>query len=545
MNGAEILVKIIEDAGIKQVFGYPGESTLPLIQAINKSNKINHVIAGCERGAGYIADGYVRFGDRISVCYAPGGIGSPVSLPAIVECYNSSIPVIFISTSEPLKNKGRWSTSTFDHTAFSFTCKENIRIDSIKRLKSEFERAIRVATSPRTGPCHIDIPSDILEMEWEEEYINYLKDTDSIYPSYRPHASKEELNKVIEYILEAKKPIVLMGGGSQLSNIKTDIVEKFAETFNIKIATTLNGKGVINEYSDYSIGVIGQKGNHHANDLIADSDLVIIIGSKTGDKSTMNWKLFPKNCKIIQVDVDPCELGRNVNLEIGILSDTKVFFEDMIEIAKSKNIGKIEREYKLLVENEKENGIISSIYLELSKIMKENSSFIADASQSCGWMGAYLKSNLKPRGTTSPRGTGSIGYALPACIGAAFANPDSVIYGMGGDAGFQMSLSEMETCKRFNLNIKFFLIDNNKLGLLENHMKTINNENKSLVRKIRIDWKKIAEAFSWNYILIENKSEINKKILEAFSMEGPVLIDVLDDNVKSPDFLNTVKMKGK
>lgn len=545
MNGAEIIIKVIEDAGIKNVFGYPGESTLPLIQAINKSSNINHIVAGCERGAGYIADSFVRYGDRIAICYAPGGIGSPVSLPAIVECYNSSIPVIFISTTEPLKNKGKWSTSTFNHELFSYTCKENIRIDSIGRLKSEFERAIRVATAPRTGPCHIDIPCDILEMDYEEEYITNLNSNCSIYPSYRPHGSKEEINKVLEYILEAKKPVILLGGGAQLSNIKSNIIEELAEKLDIRIATTLNGKGIINEYSKFSIGVIGQKGNSIANEIFSDSDLMIIVGSKTGDKSTMNWKIFDNNCKVIQVDVDPCEIGRNTKIELGIFSDTKAFFEDLLEIANIRNIDKIERRYKNNLQEKHENGIISSIYIELSKIIDENSCFIADASQSCGWMGAYLKSRLKARGTSSPRGTGSIGYALPACIGAAFANPKNTIFGMGGDAGFQMSLSDMETCKRFNLDVKFFLINNNRLGLLENHMRNINNETKSIVEKTRIDWEKIADAFKWEYILIEDKNDIKRQIEKAIKTTGPVLIDVIDDNIKSPDFLNTVKMKGK
>ena len=541
MNGAELLTSELGRLGVKHVFGFPGESTLPLAVALAKPDMPAHVIAGCEKCAGYMADGYARFSDRLAACYAPGGIGSPLLLPSLLEAHNSSIPLLFISISEGTNKLGRWSTSSFDHSTFDSVVKANLRVDRIERLVSRTREAVRLAATPRTGPCHLDIPYDVLTAECDVQAGGDVHEAEAVYPRYRVRPDKAAIQRVRKLIERAQSPLVILGGGVQLSRMRAELILQFAELYDVRLVSTLNGKGSVPEIENSRfLGVIGQKGRSDLNKFVRGCDLVILLGTKMGDKSSLNWTLLSNDQAVVQVDVDAAEIGRNFVVREGVLSDAGAFLEDMIA-AGSNPRGSEPRAFASLPVDSETSGLLPRVCAALSQKLSGNDLLIADASQSCGWMGSYFRPKLSGRGTASPRGTGSIGFALPAAIGAATARPNSSVAVIGGDGGLLMSMHEMETCARLGIKLRFFLLNNNnRLGLLENHLEHLYGVKGVLGTRNAINWQSVAGAFRWNYLSLSSESETDEVINAAFASPGPVLVDMKCGDQLSPDFKNTL-----
>ncbi|HYK23003.1 MAG TPA: thiamine pyrophosphate-binding protein [Pyrinomonadaceae bacterium] len=546
MNGAELLTRELSRLGVKHVFGFPGESTLPLAVALTKPQMPSHVIAGCEKCAGYMADGYARFSDRLAACYSPGGIGSPLLLPSLLEAHNSSIPLLFISISEATHKLGKWSTSSFDHSAFNCVVKANFRVDRIERLVSRTREAVRLAATPRTGPCHLDIPYDVLTASYEVQDAGQSFAPEAVYPRHRIRADENTIRRVRQLIERARSPLMILGGGVQLARVQAGLITQFAELYDVRLVSTLNGKGAVHEVENSRfLGVIGQKGRSDINKFVRGCDLVMLLGTKMGDKSSLNWTLLGSDQSVIQVDVDPAEIGRNFNVREGVLSDAEAFLEDMIA-AGANQAERGPRSFPDLNAAPPASGLIPRMCSILSGKLEGEDLLIADASQACGWMGSYFRPTLRSRGTASPRGTGSIGFALPAAIGAATARPKSCIAVIGGDGGLLMSMHEMETAARLGIKLRFFLLNNNnRLGLLENHLEHLYGVKGALGQRNSVDWQLICNAFRWDYLAISSESEMEKTIDTAFASSAPVLVDVKSDDQLSPDFQNTLSVADR
>jgi acetolactate synthase-1/2/3 large subunit len=542
MTGADLIAAQLQAVGIDHLFGFPGESTLPLAVAAQRA-RLTHVIAGCERCAGYMADGYVRFSDRLAVCYAPGGIGSPWLLPALLEAKNSSIPLIFISVSQPTTHEGRWTTSSFDHAAFDGVTKTNLRVTRADLLAPALRTAVRVATAPRTGPCHLDIPSDLLSTSADPAWV--ATGQEATFPSFRSRAEAATLARVRERLAASRAPLVVLGGGVQLSRVPPDLVCRFADVYDVDIAVTLNGKGAVSEAASNErfVGVVGQKGQARANAIARAADLVILVGTKMGDKSSLNWTLVGQTQAVIQVDVDPAEIGRSFPQADGVLSDARTFFEDLLIDAPAPSPSRQTRTRATPARDETPLPIQAGLCRALSDVLRDDDVLIADASQSCGWMGVHFRSQLRPRGTASPRGTGSIGFALPAAIGAALARPGRQVVAIGGDAGLSMAMHEMETCVRVQTPVKFFLLNNqNRLGLLEWHLEHFHGARDVFGPRHAVDWTLVARAFGWRDLRVASAHDIAATVAAALDTPGPVLIDVPCDRTLSPDFENTMRL---
>lgn len=544
LNAAHSLVRQLHNLGIRHVFGFPGESTLPLAVAAHNIASPCHHLAGCERCAGYMADGCARFGDRVTVAYAPGGIGSPHMLPAMSEAYNSSIPIVFISISEPLAQRGRWSTSTFDHRAFDHVCKANIPIHHGSRMADSVRDAIRIAASPRTGPTHLEIPYDILTSEISAP--SYEEDPcESLYPRFRLHASPDCLIRVRDRILRAEQPVAVLGGGAQLSRVPADLIGEFARRCELSLVATLNGKGTYPESEPASryLGVAGQKGEVAANRAVRESDLVILLGTKMGDKSSLDWTLIRNSQDVVQVDVDPAEIGRNFRVVESVLSDIRAFLEDILATLGDAAIPC--RKVAVVAESSgsADTPPLASVMQHLSSRLTSEDMLIADASQACGWMGSYFRSSLSGRGTASPRGTGSIGFALPAALGAWCARPQARVAAIGGDGGLLLCMHEMEACVRLRASLKFFLINNNALGLLDHHLEHLHGVRGVLDQRAPVQWSHVCHAFGWKYLGLSSADDLGDVIDRSFALAGPTLIDMRFEDTMPPDFRNTVNIR--
>lgn len=552
LSGAEILTKTLESAGIETVFGFPGESSLPFYASLAKSQQINNVVARTELCSGFMADAYVRFSQKITICHAPGGIGSPQLLPGIVETYNSSIPVVFMSFSEPQAQRGKWSTSTFDHNTFSLVVKQAFVLNSVDDIQTVVSQAIATASTPRTGPVHVDIPCNLLEEE--AEWNPNLKPVCGVYPSQRPLPGSEDLTQIktlAKRLLQAQRPVIYAGGGGFLSDAGK-LIQTLAETVGAVVVTTLNGKGVVPETHPHNFGVAGQKGADLGNQCFELSDLVVIMGSKTGDKSTLSWRLCKKVSHSAQIDADSREVGRNFNTELNVVGDLATVVELLLkEIEAIKDV-ETPRPLWLIRDrqqesksdsSQEEDSLIRTVMQELSTHYSAFGLMVTDASQASGWGGKYYQCVQKQRSFISPRGTGTIGYAMPAAIGAHLARRETPIVAIGGDGGLLMSLHEMETAKRLQVPLLFVLLDNRALGLLNEHLRLFHESEGALPEFTDMRWDYVAKAFGWSYLEIKEESQVKDTIVRAQSEIQPCLLKVVCSAVRSPDFHNTLKIK--
>ena len=470
-TSAHILVRQLVVDGITRGFGFPGETTLPLYAAF-EALPFNHTLARCERCAGYMADAYARLTNQVALCDAPGGIGSPFLLPALHEAFNSSIPLIALTTSTSDSDLGRWSTSQCDHVGmFAPVVKETISIRSLGRVSELTHRAKVVATSGRPGPVHLDISSEILASKNTQTMQNggYLSGMGCTFPVHRPIPSPEEISQAVDLLVKSQRPLVVAGGGVLLSTAVNELAQ-LAELYRVPVGTTYNGKGSIPESHSSAIGTIGSKGLTSANELAKEADVCLWLGSKAGDKST-EYGTIPSGCaQTIQVDIDPAELGRTLRVDVGLCGDvgaTLRALSQALQVAGWSGTSTEWQDHCREITDGNRSAIKKitagrshlntlSLMAQLQECITPDAIVVADASRACGWVG----SRITPHSLVVAQflllaEAGSIGFALPAVIAASLAFPQRHVIGIGGDGGFAMACHELETAAR--VGAKFYL----------------------------------------------------------------------------------------
>lgn len=550
-KGADHLVTELARAGVEMAFGFPGESTLPLYAAFQHA-AVRHVMARCERCAGYMADAYARITRRVAVCDAPGGIGSPHVLPALHEAYNSSIPLIMLTTATPDASTERWATSQCRHEdMFAPTVKEVLQVHSPERVGELTQRAVNIAVSGRPGPVHLDIASNILVEPVPSSSLNTVNTAlaSSIFPRFRPRPDLASLQQALRLLEKADRPLIVAGGGVLLSGAEA-MLESFVNKFHIPVATTFNGKGSISELHPLAIGAVGSKGNIVANQLAEEADVVLWLGSKAGDKSTNFGRIPSPNASIIQVDIDSQEHGRTFQPTISLCADIAATLEDFCAIAqeamplarsswhtRTTTLVTAFRENIRRQATEAETLNTITLMHELHQRYADTAVIVADASRACSWVGAFYTTAYAGRSVLAPRGSGSIGYALPATIAAALARPNHLVIGIGGDAGFAMACHELETAVRLGIRFIFLILNNNSLGLLNQVAGVSLNEPELLGRFASTDWAMVAQAFGCNGQTVTTKAELSQALDTATLAVQPTILNlVLPAKEESPDF---------
>lgn len=532
MKTIEAVVKLIEQSGAGTIFGYPGESTLPFYTAVAEESKLKHIVPRCEKGAGYMADAYARISGKVGFLDSPVGIGTPLLTPALNEAFNSSIPLFVLTSGISYSKMEKWPTSQVEHKEMMAPfVKKSVRIEQPSRVGEIFNYLYNLSINGRPGPVHMEIPLDVMESECKEKPKVTIE-------KFRPAPSPRDIYICHQILKNAQRPIIVAGGGVHLSSAYASL-HYFANLSRIPVATTLNGKGSFDERCPLSIGVIGSKGSLSANKILKEADLVIILGSKLGDKTTDAYTLF-EGQKVVRVDISSQELARYSYPALKIQADCNVFLHSMLGVM---NIGKLPKREEIIKKGKSRKVSPASIMRCINSTLDTDSIVAADASVSCGWAGAMLRTTGSRRNFIAPRGTGSIGYALPAMVGCKEAEPDSHVIGIGGDAGFTMSIQEMETVSRLRHDSNFVLLNDGDYGLLTKYMKEIYGK-RSPLPKISVDYERIAEGFGWQYLSIERNSELEPRIFKR--NDGPVLIDCkIDEKEYSPDFENTLRRRRK
>ena len=531
LTGAEILVNSLIDNGVDTVFGYPGGAVLNIYDALfKKSDKIRHILTCHEQGAAHAADGYARSTGKVGVCIATSGPGATNLVTGIATAYMDSTPMVAITGNVTRPLLGKDSFQEVDITGITMPItKHNYIVKDIKELQKIVNEAFYIASSGRPGPVLIDIPKDITA-----EKYNYTK----MEPKKREKSLQtiniSSLEDFVEFINESENPFIYAGGGILSSNAEKEVLA-LAEKINAPVATSLMGIGSIpNDHRLYT-GMIGMHGTKASNLLATSCDLIIALGARFSDR-VISHKNHVKNARVIQIDIDPAEINKNVKVDSYIIGDIKEVLNKLIPMINEKeNIAWINKMNELKALNNKEvvkEGILTPEYLFtlLNKMDKGNFIITTEVGQHQMWTAQNYKF-YKPRTFISSGGLGTMGFGMGASIGVQVANPKAVVFNIAGDGSFGMDCNEFATAVNFKIPVKVIVMNNNALGMVRQWQSLFYECRYAETTLNRAtDFVKLAEAFGGTGFRVEKPEELQEVLEKALATDGPVIIDYKIDS---------------
>ena len=535
LTGAEIIVKSLLDEGVDTIFGYPGGSVLNIYDYLYKyKDKIKHYLSCHEQSAAHAADGYARSTGRVGVCIATSGPGATNLVTGIATAYMDSIPLIAITGNVPKDLLGKDSFQEVDITGITMPItKHNFIVKDINNLQETIRKAFFIAREGRPGPVLIDIPKDITVNKTEYKDLKPLE----VNPKTK-HITESALNEVAKYINESLKPLIYAGGGV-INSDSTEELINFAEKLNAPVATTLMCRGAIPSEHRLNTGMIGMHGSNASNILATKCDLIIALGARFSDR-VISDREFINNAKVIQIDVDPAEVNKNVKVDSFIIGDIKVALQKLIPLLNEKKnkewLNTVE-ELKLLAvtKNNSDDGEELTprfLFEKLSDMDKGDFIITTEVGQHQMWTAQYF--NFKtPRTLISSGGLGTMGFGLGASIGVKVANPDKTVFNIAGDGSFGMNCNEFATAVKYNIPIKVIVMNNNALGMVRQWQSLFYEARYSQTTLDRAtDFVKLAEAFGGVGFRVEKREELDDVLKEALAVNKPVIIDYRIDSDK-------------
>jgi len=549
ISGAQILVEMLIAYGVEVVFGVPGDTSLPLYDAFyNASPKIRHILARDERSAVFMADTYARLTHKPAVCECPSGAGALYSIPGIAEANASSIPVILLTSGVALAGENKGTITELDHhKLFEPVTKWSSFLKYTNKIPETLRRAFRIATTGRPGAVHLSFPVEVMNGQMSREEINIYSETDCMgYPAYRTRGDQTRIKQLAERLAEAKRPVMIAGGGSVHSQAG-ELIIKIAELLSIPVATTISGQGIMSDDHPLAIGVVGDNGFHpHAHKAIEQADTLVYLGCKMGSVSTIKWtKPSPNsNAKIIQVDIDPVMLSNNYKNDLSIAGDVLLVLKDLYKELQdlgcrsdstpwSRQINQIRKKFwqdsiTQLNSNDipiKPQRVINSV----NESLLESSIVISDAGTPTPYITRFLRLRGKGSRFIIPRAFGGLGYAIPAVVGASLARPDARIIGMFGDGSLGMSAGELETLVRLNIHAILIHFNNGSFGWIK-ALQSIHSQGRFMsVDFTQGNMAEVATAFGMKSFHVKTPDELDHAFNEAIAYQGPVFIDVVTE----------------
>ena len=526
LTGAEILVNSLIDNGVDTVFGYPGGAVLNIYDALFKKNdKIRHILTCHEQGAAHAADGYARSTGKVGVCIATSGPGATNLVTGIATAYMDSTPMVAITgnVTRPLLGKDSFQEVDIIGITMPIT-KHNYIVKDIKDLQKIINEAFYIASSGRHGPVLIDIPKDITA-----EKYNYITMEPKNRKKSLQHININSLERFAQLINESENPFIYAGGGILSSNAEKEVLA-LAEKINAPVATSLMGIGSIpNDHRLYT-GMIGMHGTKASNLLASSCDLIIALGARFSDR-VISHKNHIKNAKIIQIDIDPTEINKNVKVDSYIVGDIKEVLKKLFPMINEKeNIAWINKMNELKALNNKEvvkEGVLTPEYLFtlLNKMNNGNFIITTEVGQHQMWTAQNYKF-YKPRTFISSCGLGTMGFGMGASIGAQMGNPKAVVFNIAGDGSFGMDCNEFATAVNFKLPVKVIVMNNNALGIVRQWQSLFYEGRYAETTLNRAtDFVKLAEAFGGTGFRVEKPEELQEILEKALATDGPVIID--------------------
>ena len=541
-SGAEIVFKCLEDQDVEFIFGYPGGAVLPIYDELKNHKSIKHILVRHEQGAGHAAEGYARSSGKPGVVLVTSGPGATNVVTALTDAYMDSVPLVCISGQVPTHLIGTDAFQECDTTGITRPCtKHNWLIKDIKDLPKVLHEAFRVATTGRPGPVLVDIPKDI-----QFAKTNYFKPKKDNMAKSKLHNkfTQNEIDKLIDLVSKAKKPVIYTGGGVINSGPKaSETLREFVRLIGFPITSTLQGLGAFPGDDNQFIGMLGMHGTYEANNAMHDCDLLINIGARFDDRITGKIDEFSPKSKKVHIDIDPSSINKIIKVDLAIIGDVNEVLKDTIKkINKKKNGFKNSNKQKISKwweqiqkwRTKDSLGYINSdktikpqhAVQRLYELTKNQDTFITtEVGQHQMWAAQHYKFNKPNRWMTSG-GLGTMGYGLPAAVGVQIAHPDKLVIDIAGEASVLMTIQEMSTAVQYNLPIKIFVLNNQYMGMVRQWQELLHEKNYSESYSEALpDFVKLAEAYGCKGIKADNPEELDTKIKEMVDHNGPVIFD--------------------
>ena len=534
LNGSEIVVECLKEQGVDTVFGYPGGTILNIYDALYKhSDEIRHILTSHEQGAAHAADGYARATGKVGVCMATSGPGATNLVTGIATAYMDSVPMVAITANVNLPLLGKDTFQEIDIAGVTMPItKHGYIVKNVKDLAPTIRKAFRIARSGRPGPVLVDITKDVTAATCEYEPV---KPEQEELPF---ECTTEELEKVAEFIREAKKPYIYLGGGCVISGASKEVAE-FAELIDAPVCDTLMAKGAFDGYSPRYTGMIGMHGTKTSNLGVSQCDLLIALGARFSDRVIGNPKRFAENARVIHIDIDKAEINKNIHVDASLVGDLKQVLSKLNTMIEKKDnrewmdtIQEMKAKYPLKYDDTQ----LSCPYVieEIDRVTKGAAIITTDVGQHQMWAAQYYKYTA-PRTFLSSGGLGTMGYGLGACIGAQVGQPDKLCINIAGDGCFRMNMNELATASRYNIPIIQVVINNHVLGMVRQWQTLFYGKRYSqTVLNDRVDFCKVAEGLGCEAIRVTTREEVGPAIEKAIALKKPVVIECMipeDDKV--------------
>ncbi len=552
LTGAQILIKMIKEQGVDTIFGYPGGAVIDIYDTLAKQNNIRHILVRHEQGAVHAADAYARANRSVGVALVTSGPGATNTVTGIASAYCDSIPLVIFTGQVPTGLIGNDAFQEVDIVGITRPCtKHNYLIKDINKLAYTIKEAFHLANSGRPGPVLIDLPKDVMQtmVDFKDPGVVSLK---SYKPNYKPNT--KQLNKVVELIKKAKRPVIFAGGGVILSKA-SDEITTLAKMADIPVTASLMGLGAFPGSDPLWLGMLGMHGTYRANMSIGNCDLMIAAGVRFDDRVTGSIEQFAPHAKIIQIDIDPTSIHKNIKVQCPIVGDCKAALKGIIQLMKTKTPDthnlKVTRNLKVIHEKwlgqiqewkdttplryDQGERIIKPQFVidKLYELTKGNAIITTEVGQNQMWAAQYYHFN-KPNHFITSGGLGAMGFGLPAAIGAKAACPDKLVVDIAGDGSIQMNIQELMTAIESNIDVKIVILNNRYLGMVRQWQELFYDKVYASTDMANApDFVKLAQAYGAKGLRCEKPDEVEAVLSRGLSLKGTVVMDFIVDREES------------
>ena len=535
MTGAECVLKILEDYGVNHVFGYPGGAVLPLYDALLTTEKIEHILVRSEQAGAHAAATYGKVTGKVGVCIGTSGPGATNLVTGIANAYMDSIPMIAITGQVLTGLIGTDAFQEADITGITLpVTKHSYLVKKVKELLAIVDEAYHIATSGRKGPVLIDVPRDVFEATVDYDPDRKTVNLKGFKPTVEGHGT--QIKKAVKMINNSERPLLWLGGGA-ISAECEDVVKELVEAYKIPLVTTLMGIGIYDETKPLSLGMIGMHGLPYANYAVSYCDVLISVGTRFGDRATGALNRFAKQAKIIHVDIDPAEIGKNIGPDVPIVGDANYVLKGIAAELEKKDrepwldkISELVENYK--IKKEREGLTPQKVIRVLGDLTRDSAIVTTDVGQHQMFTAQHYKFRNKRSFITSG-GLGTMGYGVPAGLGAALAvNKKKQVITITGDGSFQMNMAEMATIGEHDLPVKIVLMNNSTLCMVRQLQKLqCESRYSGIYFTGNPDFKQLAASYpNMTTYRIETEDEIESVLKEALSHNKPALIECIIGN---------------
>jgi acetolactate synthase I/II/III large subunit len=535
--GSDIFVQCLIDEGVEIVFGYPGGAVIGIYDALHGCKEITHILTRHEQGATHAAEGYAKATGKPGVVLVTSGPGATNTVTGIADAYLDSVPIVVFTGQVPLALIGNDAFQEADIVGITRpVTKHNFLVRNIDELARTVKEAFYIATTGRPGPVLVDLPKDVMAQRTVYSYPSNVR-----LRSYNPNVNGhlKQIHKAAEFMKQARKPVLYVGGGTIHSNASKELTQ-FAEQLQAPVTTTLHGLGSFPETNPLSLGMLGMHGTWYANMAVNECDLLVAIGARFDDRVTGKVEAFAPYARKIHIDIDPAVISKNVRVDIPIVGDVKKTLRHLMQMVGRLDtdewlaqIGEWKRDHPLRFKVGQ--GLrAQTVIHKLAEVTEGKAIIVTDVGQHQMWA-AQLFNYVYPRSHITSGGLGTMGFSLPAAMGASFGRPGVPVVSISGDGGIQMNSQEMATIAEHNIPVKIFIINNGYLGMVRQWQELFWERRYSHVALKNPDFVKLGEAYGIPSIRVDSTEGVDDALRTAMShTDGPVLVEFRvaeEDNV--------------